>query len=310
MARVLVTGGAGFIGSHLVDALLARGDEVRVLDNFNTGHRENLASVADRIELFEGDLRDPEILAQAVAGVEVVFHQGALPSVPRSVADPLTSHEVNSTGTLRLLIAARDAGVRRVVAASSSSVYGDTPTLPKIETMPTSPRSPYAISKLATEQYACTFAQLYPLEGVALRYFNVFGPRQDPRSYYAGVIPRFCTAALRGEPCTVFGDGLQSRDFTFVADVVQANLLAAVAPAANGQFFNVAYGAQTTLLDVVTTLGELTGRSIEVRHEPPRAGDVRHSLASIDKARELLGYRPQVPFAEGLSRALEWYRRA
>ncbi len=308
MTRVLVTGGAGFIGSHLVDALVARGDTVRVLDNFSTGRRENLVAVQDQIELVEGDLRDPDAVAQAVNGVDLVFHQGALPSVPRSVADPLTSHEVNSTGTLRLLLAARDAGVRRVVVASSSSVYGDTPTLPKVEMMATSPRSPYAISKLASEQYAGSFAQLFDLETVALRYFNVFGPRQDPYSSYAGVIPRFCLAAWRGAPCLIYGDGQQSRDFTFVADVVQANLLAAAAPEASGHTFNIAYGAQTTLLDVVAILRELTGQALEVRHEAPRAGDVRHSLAAIGKAQELLGYQPQVRFAEGLERTLGWYQ--
>ena len=308
MTRVLMTGGAGFIGSHLVDALVARGDTVRVLDNFSTGRRENLVAVQDQIELVEGDLRDPDAVAQAVNGVDLVFHQGALPSVPRSVADPLTSHEVNSTGTLRLLLAARDAGVRRVVVASSSSVYGDTPTLPKVEMMATSPRSPYAISKLASEQYAGSFAQLFDLETVALRYFNVFGPRQDPYSSYAGVIPRFCLAAWRGAPCLIYGDGQQSRDFTFVADVVQANLLAAAAPEASGHTFNIAYGAQTTLLDVVAILRELTGQALEVRHEAPRAGDVRHSLAAIGKAQELLGYQPQVRFAEGLERTLGWYQ--
>lgn len=307
MAHILVTGGAGFIGSHLVDALLARGDTVRVFDNLSTGQRANLAAVQGQVELIEGDLRDGEAVARAVAGVELVFHQGALPSVPRSVADPLTSHEVNSSGTLRLLLAARDAGVRRVVVASSSAVYGDTPTLPKVETMAPNPRSPYAISKLATEQYACSFAQLYAIEAVALRYFNVFGPRQDPHSYYAGVIPRFCSAALRGAACTIYGDGQQSCDFTFVADVVQANLLAASAPEANGQFFNIAYGAQTTLLDVVASLRELSGQAIAVQHDPPSVGDVRHSLADINKARALLDYQPQVPFAEGLARTLGWY---
>lgn len=308
MTQVLVTGGAGFIGSHLVDALLARGDRVRVLDNFSTGTYENLASTLDQIELIKGDLRDPDAVARAVNGVELVFHQGALPSVPRSVADPLTAHEVNSTGTLRLLLAARNAGVRRVVVASSSSVYGDTPTLPKIETMATSPRSPYAISKLASEQYAGSFAQLYGLETVALRYFNVFGPRQDPHSSYAGVIPRFCMAAWRGEPCVIYGDGQQSRDFTFVTDVVQANLLAAVVPEANGHSFNIACGVQTTLLNVVELLHELTGQALEVRYEAPRAGDVRHSLAAIGKARELLGYQPRVRFAEGLEQTLRWYQ--
>jgi UDP-glucose 4-epimerase len=310
MAQVLVTGGAGFIGSHLVRALLARGDHVRVLDNFSTGRRENLTPVLAEIELIEGDLRDPAALARATAGVELVWHQGALPSVPRSVADPLTSNAVNIDGTLGLLLAARDAGVRRVVVASSSSVYGDTPSLPKVETMASSPLSPYAISKLATEQYACVFARLYAIEAVALRYFNVFGPRQDPNSPYSGVIARFCTAALSGATCTIYGDGQQSRDFTYVDNVVQANLLAAAAPEANGQFMNIACGVRTSLLDLVQLLSELSGHQLPIQHEPARSGDVRHSLAEISLAKRLLGYAPQVSIRDGLARTLEWYREA
>ena len=306
--RVLVTGGGGFIGSHLVDRLLEYGSHVRVLDNFSTGQRKNLQHALAHIELIEGDLRSVEVVQRAVTGIEVVFHQGALPSVPRSISDPETSNAVNITGTLNLLLAARNAGVRRVIVASSSSVYGDTPTLPKIESMATSPLSPYAISKLATEQYACVFARLYELEAVALRYFNVFGPRQDPASQYSGVIARFCTAALQGQPCTVYGDGLQSRDFTYVQDVVQANVLAANAPDASGHFFNIACGMQITLLAMIQLLEQFTGRSISVKNEPPRPGDVRHSSANIDKARQLLGYEPRIGFAEGLAQTLEWYR--
>lgn len=306
--QVLVTGGAGFIGSHLVDRLLAQGARVRVLDNFSSGRRENLRTALPHVELLEGDLRDVDAVRRAVAGVEVVFHQGAVPSVPQSVSDPETTHAVNITGTLNILQAARAAGVRRVVVASSAAVYGDSPVVPKVETMAAEPRSPYGLSKLATEQYACIFAGLYAIEAVALRYFNVFGPRQDPGSHYSGVIARFCDAALRGEPCTVFGDGLQSRDFVSVDDVVQANLLAADAPAANGQFMNIACGTQTTLLELLELLGELAGTPVPVSHGPPRAGDVRYSLASIDKARQLLGYAPRVTFREGLARTMAWYR--
>jgi UDP-glucose 4-epimerase len=308
MTVVLITGGGGFIGAHLVDRLLAQGVSVRVLDNFSTGRRTNLRDTIDHIELIEGDLRDPDTVRRAVRGVEVVFHQGALPSVPRSINDPRTSNAVNVEGTLNVLLAARDAGVRRVVIASSSSVYGDTPTLPKIETMPPQPRSPYAISKLAAEQYTVSFAALYGLETVALRYFNVFGPRQDPTSPYAGVIPRFCTQALRGGPYTLNGDGLQSRDFTYVENAVQANLLAAYAPDVSGQVFNAACGDQIVFTDMIAALNNLVGREIPVEYYPERAGDIRHSLADIDKARRMLGYTPSVTFEEGLARTLAWYR--
>ena len=308
MPTTLVTGGGGFIGGHLVDRLLELGHTVRVLDNFSTGRRSNLRQTLAHIELIEGDLRDPDTVRRAAQGAEIVLHQGALPSVPRSVSDPRTSNAVNVEGTLNVLLAARDAGVRRVVAASSSSVYGDTPTLPKVETMPPQPRSPYAISKLAAEQYTCAFAQLYGLETVALRYFNVFGPRQDPTSQYSGVIARFCTSALAGQPYTLQGDGLQSRDFSYIENVVQANLLAASAPDVSGQVFNIACGERITLLDVIETLNGLVGRELSIERSPARAGDVRHSLADIDKARQMLGYAPSVGAADGLAKTLAWYR--
>jgi UDP-glucose 4-epimerase len=308
VTTTLVTGGAGFIGSHLIDRLLVQGHKVRVLDNFSTGHRHNLRHVLKDIELIEGDIRDPDTVRRAVQGTEIVLHQGALPSVPRSVNDPRTSNAVNVEGTLNVLLAARDAGTRRVVVASSSSVYGDTPTLPKVETMAPNPRSPYAISKLAAEEYTCTFAPLYGLETVALRYFNVFGPRQDPTSQYAGVIALFCTLALQGKPYTVQGDGLQSRDFTYVENVVQANLLAATQPNVAGQAFNVACGQRITLLDVIAILNREVGMDLPVIHGPARVGDVRHSLADIEKARQLLNYSPSVDVSEGLARTLAWYR--
>jgi nucleoside-diphosphate-sugar epimerase len=303
----LVTGGAGFIGSNIVRALLERGGSVRVLDNLATGRAENLADIAGQVELIEADLRDAWVAQQAVKGVEAVFHQGALPSVSRSVADPLASHEVNSSGTLGLLLAARDAGVRRFVFASSSSVYGDTPTLPKSEDLPTNPLSPYAVSKLAAEQYCRVFYRLYGLETVCLRYFNVFGPRQDPKSHYAAVVPLFITAISRGESPLVHGDGTQSRDFSYIANVVQANLRAAEAPGVGGEVFNVACGERYSLLDLVAILNRILGTSVEPTFGPARAGDVKHSLADISKAQRLLGYEPVVRFEQGLERAVEWY---
>jgi len=308
VTTTLVTGGGGFIGGHLTDRLLQLGHTVRVLDNFSTGRRDNLRHTLAHIELIEGDLRDPDTVRRAMQGAEIVFHEGALPSVPRSVNDPRTTNAVNVEGTLNVLLAARDAGVRRVVVASSSSVYGDTPTLPKVETMPPQPRSPYAISKFAAEQYTCSFAPLYGLETVALRYFNVFGPRQDPTSQYAGVIARFCTAALRGQPYAIQGDGLQSRDFSYIENVVRANLLASTAPDVAGQVFNIACGERITLLGVIAILNRLVGREIPVEHGPARPGDVRHSLADIGKAKQLLGYAPDIDVAEGLKRTLAWYR--
>src|SRR5215471_13260601 len=296
----LVTGGAGFIGSSLVRALLARGDRVVVLDNFFSGRRENLAEVASDIELIEGDVRDESALARALEKVELVFHQAAIPSVPRSLVDPIASHDANATGTLKVLREAKRAGARRVVYAASSSAYGDTPTLPKVETMRPAPLSPYAVSKLAGEHYCQVFAGAYQLETVSLRYFNVFGPRQDPTSEYAAVIPRFITAALAGKSVTIYGDGTQSRDFCYIENTVEANLAAGSAPApqVSGRVVNVACGDATTLNEVVRLLGDIMGRPIEIRYEPGRVGDVKHSLADISEARTRLGYRAAVSFAD------------
>ena len=301
----LVTGGAGFIGSHLADRLLAEGWGVRVLDDFSSGRESNLAEAGSRIELLRGDLRDEASVARAVAGAEVVFHEAAVPSVPRSVAEPLRTNSVNLDGTLLLLEAARRAGVRRVVFAASSSAYGDTEVLPKVETMPPAPLSPYALQKWAGEAYCRMYSRFYGLETVALRYFNVFGPRQNPHSEYAAVIPRFVRACLQGEPPRIFGDGEQTRDFTYVADAVQANLLAAEAPAAVGEVVNVAGGVQTSLNQLLRLIGEVTGKPVTPEYEPPRAGDVRHSLADLRRARELLGYAPAISLREGLRRTAE-----
>jgi nucleoside-diphosphate-sugar epimerase len=306
--RALVTGGGGFIGSHLVERLLAEGWAVRVLDDFSTGREENLAAAAPRIELVRGDLAEPETAEAAVRGVEVVFHLGAIPSVPRSVAEPLRTHRVNADGTLIVLEAARRAGVRRLVYASSSSAYGDTPVLPKVESLPASPRSPYALQKYAGEVYCRLYCELYGLETVALRYFNVFGPRQDPKSPYAAVIPLFATACLRGEPALLHGDGEQTRDFTYVEDAVRANLLAADAPAAAGRVVNVAGGRRTSLNELLCAIQRLVGSDIPPRHGPARPGDVRDSLADLSAARELLGYEPRVPLDEGLRRVVESLR--
>jgi nucleoside-diphosphate-sugar epimerase len=309
MSLALVTGGAGFIGSHLVEGLLARGYKVRVLDNFATGRRENLADVLPRIELLEGSVTNLTTARSAMRGVEVVFHQAALPSVPRSVKNPLESNEVNITGTLNILVAARDAGVKRVVYAASSSAYGDQPTLPKVETMPPDPLSPYAIAKLAGEMYARAFTQLYGLSTVSLRYFNVFGPRQDPTTQYAGVLAKFCTCAVEGKPYPVYGDGEQSRDFTYVANVVAANIRAAECAVEGAPVINIACGERTTLNQIIAVLNELTGQNLPAQYGAPRAGDVRHSHADITRARTLLGYAPEIDLREGLRRTLEWYRK-
>jgi nucleoside-diphosphate-sugar epimerase len=310
--RYLVTGGAGFIGSHIVEALLKRGDAVAILDDFSTGKKSNLdAALKARSpkgpepRVFEGDLRDAALVRQALAGVTHVLHQAALPSVPRSVAEPFQSHEVNATGTLSLLLAARDAGVRRFVYASSSSAYGDAPTLPKVESQPTAPLSPYAVSKLAGEQYCRIVTPLYGLETVSLRYFNIFGPRQDPESQYAAVIPKFVTAVNEGKSPVVYGDGKQSRDFTYIDNAVQANLLACDAPSpATGLAYNVACGASATLLEVLDLIGRILNKPVKPVHEPPRAGDVKHSLASIDLARRHLSFEPSVGLEEGLRRTV------
>ena len=302
MAEYLVTGGAGFIGSHIVTALVERGDGVRVLDDLSTGNMENLSHVLDDIDMVQGDLRSDADVERAVSGVDYAVHQGALPSVPRSLSDPVRSNACNTDGTLNLLWAALRAGVKRVVVASSSSVYGDSPTLPKVETMPTAPRSPYAVSKLATEQYAVAFWHSFGLETVALRYFNVFGPRQDPKSDYAAVIPKFLAMMRRGETPTIYGDGEHSRDFTYVDNVVSANLLACTAEGAAGEVFNCACGDRASLNDLVTVLNEALGTDVVAEHAEDRPGDVKHSLADIGKAKEILGYRVLVPFDEGLAR--------
>ncbi|MCC6524389.1 MAG: SDR family oxidoreductase [Polyangiaceae bacterium] len=306
--KYLVTGGAGFIGSHLVHALVARGDGVRVLDNLSTGRRENLAAVLPQIELVIGDITDRPTIEAAVRGIDCVFHEAALPSVPRSVRDPLATDLNNVHGTLEVLVAARDAKVRRVVQACSSSAYGETPTLPKEEGMKPAPLSPYACSKVAGELYGCAFYHTYGLEYVGLRYFNVFGPRQDPASQYAAVIPKFVTAYLEGRPPLVYGDGSQSRDFAYVDNVVQANLAACTAPEAPGQVLNIACGERTSLLEVLELLAGAFGRRLEPRFEAARAGDVKHSLADISLARRYLGYEPRVRFAEGLARTVAWFR--
>jgi nucleoside-diphosphate-sugar epimerase len=303
--RVLVTGGAGFIGSHLARRLVADGHEVRVLDNFSTGNRSNLAPLGDAVEIVEGDMQSYERVNNAVRDCEVVFHEAALPSVPRSIQDPLTSNAVNVIGTLNLLLASRDSGVRRVVFASSSSIYGADKTLPKQEDRAPQPISPYAVAKLAGEGYCRSFAQVYALETVAVRYFNVFGPRQDPLSQYAAVIPKFITALLDETPPIVFGDGEQSRDFTYIDNVVEANLLAASAEGVSGQTFNIACGERISLNRLLDDLRGIIGVDLEASYLDPRPGDVMHSLADISKARELLGYEPAIDFGEGLRRTVE-----
>jgi nucleoside-diphosphate-sugar epimerase len=306
----LVTGGAGFIGSHLVERLVSDGHAVRVLDDFSAGKEENLAPFLSRIEVVRGDIRDVDTVKTAMRDIEIVFHEAALGSVPRSVADPQTTHDVNITGTLNILLAARDAKVRRVVYASSSSVYGETPELPKHEKMTPQPLSPYALSKLTGEHYISVFKQVYGFEAVALRYFNIFGPRQDPNSHYAAVMPKFATALLSGERPIIFGDGLQSRDFTYVENVVEANLRASLAEDIAGRAFNVACGGRYTLLELLTKMKEFLNSDIEPIHESPRAGDVRDSQASIDAARVGFDYQIKVGFEEGLRRTVEWYRNS
>jgi UDP-glucose 4-epimerase len=308
MATYVVTGGGGFIGSNIVRALLDRGEEVRVVDNFATGRRENLEGIECRITLCEVDIRDLPALTEALSGADYVLHQAALPSVPRSVQNPILSTEINVNGTLNLLLAARDSGVKRVVMASSSSVYGANPELPKHEGMRPLPISPYAASKLANEAYCAAFTNVYGLETVCLRYFNVFGPRQDPTSQYAAVIPLFINAILKGESPTIFGDGEQSRDFTFVANVIHANLLAATAPEAGGVICNVACNDRITLNDLVRYVNEILGTDVQPKYDEVRRGDVKHSQANISLAQEKLGYEPQVSFREGLERTVEWYQ--
>ena len=310
MAVMLVTGGAGFIGSHLAERLLDVGHEVRVLDNFSTGRRENIADLGGRIELIEADVRDLTAVRKATGGVDVVFHEAALASVPRSVDDPVTSNEVNVVGTLNVLEASRDAGVRRVVYASSSSIYGDSPELPKLEHMAPAPESPYAVGKLAGEYYCGVFSRLYGLDCVALRYFNVFGPRQDPGSQYAAVVPIFVTSLLKNAAPVIHGDGEQSRDFTFIENVIAANILAADATEGAGEVLNIACGETVTVNALFRALREIVGSSAEARYIESRAGDVRHSFADISKARRLLGFGPSVGFEEGLERTVSWFRES
>ncbi len=303
--KALVTGGGGFIGSNVVRALLERGDDVRVLDNFSTGSRTNLSGLESDVQLVEGDLRSYERVHAAVRGVEVVFHQGALPSVPRSVQDPLTTTAVNIEGTLNVLLAARDEGVRRIVNASSSSVYGNTGELPRVETQSPDPISPYAVAKLAAERFCTSFSRVYGMEIVSLRYFNVFGPYQDPTSQYAAVVPRFIHSIAHGEPVTIYGDGEQSRDFTFVDNVVRANLLAADAEGVGGEILNVATGGSVTVNALADTIGKLLGKPVEKSYEPARDGDVLASWADVSEARRLLGFEPEVDFEDGLRRAAD-----
>src|SRR5262249_20092714 len=301
----LVTGGAGFIGSHIAERLVRDGHHVRVIDNLVSGNEANLDPIKNDVEFIRDDIRNLSALERAMRGVEIVFHEAALGSVPRSVADPLTTHEVNITGTLNVLLAARGSGVRRVVYASSSSVYGETLELPKRESMTPNPVSPYALSKLAGENYISVFKRVYGFDAVALRYFNIFGPRQDPESQYAAVIPRFVTALLEGRSPTVYGDGHQSRDFTYIENVVEANLSASEAEGVSGEAFNVACGGRYSLLELLAMLRDILGTKIDAVHEPERAGDVRDSQASIDAARRGFGYAVKISFEEGLRRTVE-----
>ena len=309
LAKYLVTGAAGFIGRSIAAALIARGDAVRGVDNFATGKRENLLGL-EAMEFIEGDLADGHVCSEACAGVDVIFHEAALPSVPRSVLDPVGSNVACVDATVNLLWAAKEAGVRRVVYAASSSAYGDTPTLPKHEAMLPNPISPYAVAKLTGEYYMRSFARVYGMETVSLRYFNIFGPYQDPTSQYSGVLAVFCRKMLAGEQPTIYGDGETSRDFTFIENAVRANLLAAEAPAekVSGQVMNVATGMRTTLNEVVELLRPLTGYDGPVAYAPERAGDIKHSLADVSLAKERMGYAPVVDFGEGLRRTVRWYR--
>lgn len=309
MSFCLVTGGAGFIGSHLARHLLDDGHKVRVLDNLSTGRRENMADFAADFEFIHGDICDAQTVQRAVAGAEVVFHLAARSSVPRSIDFPVEAHAANATGTMNLLEAARAAGVRRFVYSSSSSAYGDTPALPKREDMRPQPLSPYAVSKLAAEHYCSVYAHVYGLQTVSLRYFNVFGPKQNPASDYAAVIPAFVTRMVRGERPIVYGDGEQSRDFCYIDNVVSANILAARAAQVAGEVVNIGCGERTTLNAIITEINKALGTSLTADYRPARAGDVRHSLADITEARRVIGYEPRVMFAEGLKRSIEWYRQ-
>src|SRR5438445_2981606 len=306
--RYLVTGGAGFIGSNTVDELVQRGHSVVVLDDFSAGKEDNLAEVRSKITLVKGSITDLEAVRRACQEADFVLHLAARTSVPKSVKDPVDTNRINVDGTLNVLVAARDAKVKRVVFAASSSAYGETPTLPKVETMQPQPISPYGVTKFVGELYAQTFGRCYGLENVALRYFNIFGSRQDPSSPYSGVLAKFCTAFLEDTPPVVFGDGEQTRDFTYVENAVQANLLACDAPNVSGKVFNVGVGGRVSLNEVLRELGKITSKTLETKYEPPRDGDIRDSQADISQAREFLGYAPNVAFEEGLARTFEWYR--
>ena len=308
MNRFLVTGGAGFIGSNIAAKLVSQSCFVRVIDNLLTGKKSNLADIIDKIEFIEADMGDEEIARSAMKDIDVVLHQGALPSVPRSVDDPAETHRHCLDATFTLLLAARDAGVKRFVYASSSSAYGDTPTLPKVETMPPRPLSPYAVGKLAGEYYCSVFYEVFGLETISLRYFNVFGPHQDPTSQYAAAIPAFVTAILKDQQPTVFGDGRQTRDFTYVDNVVEANLLAAKAEHTAGQVLNIACGKAVTVNETIDVINELLGKNIKPLYTDPRPGDIKHSLADITLAKNLIGYEPTVQFKDGLKLAIDWYR--
>ncbi|RKL61640.1 NAD-dependent epimerase/dehydratase family protein [Thermoanaerobacteraceae bacterium SP2] len=311
MANYLITGGAGFIGSNIAAELLRRGEKVRIIDNFSTGKRENIERFINDIELIEGDLRNIEDAKKAVNGIEYILHQAALSSVPKSVVDPISSNASNIDGTLNLLVAARDAGVKRVVIAASSSAYGDTEILPKIEDMVPNPLSPYAVTKYVEELYGKVFSKVYGLETVSLRYFNVFGPRQDPNSQYAAVIPKFITKMLKSESPVIYGDGEQSRDFTYIDNVVEANILAATSEkVGHGEVINIACGKRISLNQLVQKLNEILGTDVRPIYDKPRVGDVKHSLASIEKAERLLGYHVKVSLDEGLRKVIEWYKRS
>ena len=306
--RYLVTGGAGFIGSNTVDELVRRGHSVVVLDDLSSGKEDNLVETRNKITLIKGSITDIEVVRKAMHDAEYVLHLAARTSVPRSVKDPIETNKVNIEGTLNVLVAAKELKVKRVVFAASSSAYGETPTLPKVETMEPQPISPYGVTKYVGELYAQTFGRCYGLENVALRYFNIFGPRQDPGSPYSGVLAKFCTAFLEDTQPVVFGDGEQTRDFTYVDNAVQANLLACEAPNVSGKVFNVGVGGRVSLNEVLHELGKITGKTLEVKYDPPRDGDIRDSQADISQAREFLGYAPQVTFEDGLARTFEWYR--
>jgi UDP-glucose 4-epimerase len=308
MTKFLVTGGAGFIGSNICKELISQGCFVRVVDNLLTGKKSNLASIIDKIDFIQADMGDAEVAQSAMKDIDVVLHQGALPSVPRSVDDPAATHKHCVDATFTLLLAARDAGIKRFVYAASSSAYGDTPTLPKVESMPPGPLSPYAAAKVVGEYYAKVFYEVYGLETVSLRYFNIFGPHQDPASQYAAAIPAFVTAILKDEKPTIFGDGEQSRDFTYIDNVVEANLLAAKAEHTAGEVLNIACGRAVTVNQIIEIINELLGKNIKPLYTDPRPGDVKHSLADITLARKTIGYKPTVQFKQGLQLAIDWYR--